>query len=826
MGERLVKKRKLASTALAAVMGLSTLTMGAFTPTANAEVVKKAETALEEVKHSHKGGPFDLAIANDERLIEMLKKEGKIDKNADPEEEREVLQKYLEEKQKLASAQPEGELTEEVKDKHKKIKDEHDDDEMDDDKKKKHKHHRGLEPVKEEKWTGNQRVDNVLVLLIKYPDFAPTDINPEDTDMFYEQYPKEHYYDMIFGEKGYEGPNGENLISVKQYYEKQSGGSYSIDGAVGGWYEAKHPAAYYGGNDPAPDGSDKNARGLVKEALTAAAQDPNLDLSNFDQEDRYDFDGDGNFREPDGMVDHLMVVHSSVGEEAGGGSLGGDAIWSHRWNLGNVFAIPGTETDVPYWDGAMSAYDYTIEPADGAAGVFAHEYGHDLELPDEYDTQYSGQGEPVAYWSIMSSGSWAGKVPGTEPTGFSPWAKEFLQSYVGGNWLTGSTFNLEDIDEDGKELLLDQANTKGTNNDAVRINLPDKATVVNTPFSGQYEYFSGKGNDLNNSMVTSLDLSNATAAELSFKTWYEIEKDWDYASVQVKESGSEEWVTVQGNITTDTNPNKQNPGYGITGSSNGKWVDGSFNLSAYAGKKIELKLNYWTDVAATMPGFYVDDVSVTVDGTQVLVDDAEAQSKFTLEGFTKDEGKFFSEHYYLLEWRNHAGVDKGLAHIKRGDSLMSYDEGLLVWYVDDSYDNNWTGTHPGDGFLGVVDADQRTLEWSDGTVAATRYQIHDAAFNHKRGDRMFLDYSDINGLTLKDRHVRSIEEFKDSRDYSNEGIPDAGRNILEYGLEVEVEKTSRDQSVAQIEISREDHSDDDREDDDDEDRDEGEEDED
>ncbi|MCZ8486632.1 immune inhibitor A [Vibrio lentus] len=35
-------------------------------------------------------------------------------------------------------------------------------------------------------------------------------------------------------------------------------------------------------------------------------------------------------------------------------------------------------------------------------------YGHDLG-PDEYDTQYTGKGEPVSYWSIMSSGSWAGQ---------------------------------------------------------------------------------------------------------------------------------------------------------------------------------------------------------------------------------------------------------------------------------------------------------------------------------------------------------------------------------------------------------------------------------
>ncbi|MDA6141503.1 immune inhibitor A, partial [Escherichia coli] len=89
--------------------------------------------------------------------------------------------------------------------------------------------------------------------------------------------------------------------------------------------------------------------------------------------------------------------------------------------------------------------DYTIQPEDGAVGVFAHEYGHDLGLPDEYDTQYTGQGEPVGVWSIMSGGSWAGEIAGTEPTSFSPQNKEFFQKVMGGNWANIKEMDLKDI---------------------------------------------------------------------------------------------------------------------------------------------------------------------------------------------------------------------------------------------------------------------------------------------------------------------------------------------------------------------------------------------
>ncbi|QDP41861.1 immune inhibitor A domain-containing protein [Radiobacillus deserti] len=785
-----MKKNKLAATAMAAALGLSTLSVGLLTPTQQVS----AHEALKEVSSKpYSGSPVDLGIANDEKIIEMLKDEGKLSRNASPAQAQAALEKYLKGKTKSPSSKvdtlprakelEEAPVKEEVKQKEKlkpgifkRIYD-----------------WLKVDPIEKETYNGEVRKDKVLVLAIDFPDYAKSSITPEETDMFYENYTHEHYQNMIFGENGYEGPNGENLVSMKQYYEQQSGGSYTVEGTVAGWYTADHPAAYYGANDPAPDGSDIRPRELVYEALTKAGQDPNVNLSDYDVWDRDDYDSDGVYNEPDGIIDHLMVIHAGVGEEAGGGSLAGDAIWSHRWNLGNLVAVPGGTSNSDRFGGQLAAYDYTIEPEDGAAGVFAHEFGHDLGLPDEYDTNYTGAGEPVAYWSIMSSGSWAGDVPGTEPTGFSPYAKEYLQNAHGGNWLTGKTIEINDISRFGTSFLLDEGASKGTNNDAIRVNLPDKENTVNTPTSGQYEYFSGSGNSLDNSMTTTVDLTNASEAALTFQAWYDIEEDWDYASVKVNGE------TIEGNITTSENPNDQNPGFGITGKSDG-WVEASFDLAAYAGQTIELEFNYWTDGYVALPGFYVDDINVTADGASLLSDDVEGESAFTLDGFAKDEGKFYSEHYYLLEWRSHNGVDAGLAHIRRGASLMSYSPGLMVWYVDNSYDNNWTGVHPGEGFLGVVDAEQKANYWSDGTVADTRYQLNDAAFSLDKSEKMFLDYRDINGTYLKDNFAIRNPLFYDRLDYSNRALVDAGRNVPEYGLKFVVTGESKDGTVGRVRI--------------------------
>jgi immune inhibitor A len=799
------KKRKAASAALATLLGLSTLAVGPAMSTAqsvDAKNILSEVTGKGHASHSHQGSPFDLGIANDERLIEMLKKEGKIANNASPAEAEKALAKFLNNKAEGAKKEA-GDLEDEAAANKAKLQEEMKNNGLKSGKGNKLGQAKKNSPdsVEEEAYDGKMRTDKVLVLLIDYPDKPHNSMTPDETDMYYEgddAYSRAHYQDMLFGTGGWTGPDGKNYVSMKQYYEQQSGGSYSVEGEVAGWYTASKKAEEYGGNYPTEDGNDKDARGLVKEALALAAADPNVNIADYDQWDRYDLDGDGNYLEADGLVDHLMIIHSGVGEEAGGGSLGSDAIWSHRWNLGSVHALAGTKATVPYWGGAMAAYDYTIEPEDGAVGVMAHEFGHDLGLPDEYDTQYSGAGEAVSYWSIMSSGSWAGDIPGTQPTGFSPYAKEMLQASAivdsegtEGNWLSGTEISLDDIDGKGSPFLIDEANTKGTNNDVVKVNLPQKETVINEPASGEYEYFSGSADELHNYLTATVDLTNAESAQFNFKTWYDIETDWDYAYVTVNGE------PVASDFTTDTNPHDANLGNGITGSSNG-WIDASFDLSAYTGQEVEVAIEYVTDAAVSNPGFYADDLLIEVDGEEVLFDDAEGEPKFDLDGFSKNNGIKTSDHYYLLEWRSHNGVDEGLANIRRGASLMEFDEGLVVWYVDNKYSENWTGIHPGDGFLGVVDADQHTNYWSDKAVASSRYQVHDAAFSLNKSEKMFLDYTDLLGITLKDNHTDRNPLFDDSADYSNPGLVDAGRNVPNYGLKFRVTGESADGTVGKV----------------------------
>lgn len=735
----------------------------------------------------------DPTIANRDKLVDMLKKNGTIPKDASADEADKLLNSYLNKnkgtsttndpsKLDIKSIQGLKKYSKEALNKGilKKT--------LTDKRKKKN--------GPQTSWDGSVTKDKALVILMEFPDLPHNTLTAKDTDMYYKDYNLSHFQDMIFGENGYTGPNGKNLISLKQYYNQQSGGSYDINGKAVGWYMAKHPAAYYGAD--VGGNNSIHADELVKEALEDASKDVNL--KDYDIKDPYDLNGNGNINEPDGIIDHLMVIHSGMGEEEGGGSLGENAIWSHSSKIFDVVNGASVPWKIPGTD--MSAYGYTAMPEDGAAGVFCHEFGHDLGLPDEYDTQYSGAGEPIGYWSIMSSGSWSGTIPGTEPSGFSAYAKEYFQNRYGGNWLHGNTIDLSELTTKGKKYTLDAASQKSTDNSVVKVTLPKKTTTITKPFDGKYSYFSGKGDNLNNSMITdkAIDLTAATSADFNFKTWYNIEQDYDYASVLVQVDGTNTWTSIPGNITTTANPNNQNPGNGITGNSKG-WVDASFNLKDYLGKKIKIKLNYWTDVGGQMDGFYVDDLKLNVNGKQSFFDNAEGTSDFIMNGFSKNDGNRISDQYYLMELRNHYGSDSGLGHIKRGASLMSYDPGVLVWYVDTFYSDNWTGIHPGHGYLGIIDADQRLLKWNNGTVANTSFQMHDAAFSTKKGEKMFIDYSNTsNPRTLTDDAISKISTFEDDRTYTTSELPDAGIILPKYGVKMNVIDQTNDSSKANIEV--------------------------
>ncbi|MGM0873481.1 MAG: immune inhibitor A domain-containing protein [Bacillota bacterium] len=745
--------------------------------------------------------PIDWNIVPEERLADALKKQGVLSKNASAAEVKKAVKEYIEKKEgSKAKADSPTEKMIDIKSKDflqkqkdkltKKLNKGHD-------KEKKGKSDGAVKvnSAQQAPYNGDVRTDKVLVLLTEFSDLKHNNVTQEEGYMYADDFNREHYEQLMFGDQEFKLFNGDEVKTFKQFYEEQSGGSYTVDGTVSEWLTVPGTAKEYGDDDPegGHDNLDPNGpRELVEDALDAAVAS-GIDLAEYDQFDLYDLDGDGNQNEPDGLVDHLMIIHAGSGQEAGGGALGDDSIWSHRWVLNGVYSVPGTQASVDYWDGQMGAYDYTIQPEDGAVGVFAHEFGHDLGLPDEYDTIYSGHGEPVASWSVMSGASWNGKIAGTAPTSFSPQNKEFFQNTMGGNWVNITEVDYEDIDKKGFSSIIDQSVTKSKNPGIVKVNLPQKPVEGIQPEFGEKYYYSTKGDDLHTKLTTPIfDITNATNVEYSYKAFYDIETEYDYLHVNVLDDSGKalkEIDLIGDEFTTEGSESTQ-----------GQWVDKTYDLSEFAGQKIKLVFDYVTDGGLALDGFAMDNINVTADGETIFSDDAEGDTKLFLDGFIISNGKDLMDNYYYLEWRNYAGSDKALAY-SRG---AVYNTGLVVWYGDDSFTDNWVGEHPGEGFLGVVDSHPEavfgTLNGQKTVSQSTRYQVADAAFSLDKTPGFFIE-SPTRGA-YEFLSLTGTRKFDDSVSYSDSDIPDAGRLVPQHGLKFEVIGEAKDNSAGAVWIHK------------------------
>ena len=265
-----------------------------------------------------------------------------------------------------------------------------------------------------------------LVIMMEYQDYKFSDIDTKEEWRLRRipgsEYTKEFVQQMMFGEE-YFSEDEYEFMTLRNYYEQVAGGTFLFDGQVVGPYTAKHNAAYYG-TDRNNNGTDQDeAMELVREAVQAVAKDSNVDLSEFDVENRT---GDGKFGVSDGVIDTVIVIHPGIGEEWGGGSLEEAAIWPFRcgfsWYQENDFKM---EKVVDHSGREWLFDDFVIIAQDSAVDMLLHEYGHVMGLPDLYG--FGWNYPPVEWWCIMG-GSYTGKdIAGSMPVSYGGYCREFLQ---------------------------------------------------------------------------------------------------------------------------------------------------------------------------------------------------------------------------------------------------------------------------------------------------------------------------------------------------------------------------------------------------------------
>ncbi|WP_030205933.1 immune inhibitor A domain-containing protein [Streptomyces sp. NRRL S-87] len=555
-------------------------------------------------------------------------------------------------------------------------------------------------------------------------------------------YDRKHFQDMYFA------PASSGKHSLKTYYEKTSSGRYSVEGQVADWVKVPYNEARYGSNycgqtncanvwDTVRDG----VTAYYKQQKAAGKTDAQIKstLAQYDKWDRYDFDGDGNFNEPDGYIDHFQIVHAGEDESAGGGVQGENALWAHRWyaygtDAGSTGPAKNKAGGTQIGKTGIWVGDYTMQPENGGLGVYAHEYGHDLGLPDLYDTTGGGDNS-VGFWSLMSAGSWLGTGKdsiGNMPGDMTAWDKLQL------GWLNYDVAKA--ATKSTHKLGVSEYNTK--NKQALVVNLPKKkvTTTVVAPAAGSKQWWSGMGDNLQNTLTRSVDLTGKAKADLSLKGWYDIEKDYDYLYTEVSTDGSN-WTAIDGTVGGKALPRDAANKPALTDVSGG-WKDLKFSLNAYAGKKIQIRFRYATDGGAGGKGFTADSIKVVADGATLFSDGAEnGLNGWTAKGYTAIGGSFTKSYkqYYLAENREYVSYDKTLKvgpyNFGFGTTRPSwvehykYQNGLVLWLWDTSQKDNNTSVHPGQGLILPIDAHAKPMKWSDGTLMRNKIQPFDAAFS-------------------------------------------------------------------------------------------------
>jgi M6 family metalloprotease-like protein len=221
-----------------------------------------------------------------------------------------------------------------------------------------------------------------------------------------------YFDDMLFGTTydppeyaPYAAANYPKDRTLVNYYKEVSYGKVDVvtlnmPSALG-WTNVGKPYDYYCKGDGVHDNGfgayPQNVQGVVIDLIKAVkAAHPELNFANY---------------AVNGKIPNLFVVHSGTGAEWSGAT---DIIWSHSWDLtegtgfngyrvdgvivNNYAMMPEVGNDTTGFRGTAGA------PYPPTVGVYAHEYGHVLGLPDQYDYGYESNG--TGEYSLMAGGSW------------------------------------------------------------------------------------------------------------------------------------------------------------------------------------------------------------------------------------------------------------------------------------------------------------------------------------------------------------------------------------------------------------------------------------
>ena len=558
--------------------------------------------------------------------------------------------------------------------------------------------------------------------------------------------------------------------TMANYYLEQSEGTFVPKGEVyPTWLQAAHSEGWYGADNATGTNNNVRAADLVREVVDGI----NADDAAFPWQK---YDGDAN-----GIVDNFTVIHAGMGQEGGGGQQGDFAIWSHasaiNYPAGYLASHKG---DPGSPDRDIYVREYSMDPENLDVGVIAEEYGHAaFGLPDIYTTD--AQASP-SNWAIMEAGSWNGILGGMQPAPFPlffrylvGWAKPVELDYT-----TGA------VSAKVGQLSLRPKKTE----QGIKINLPDQVIDTPNPLGTGKAWWSDRADLADFYLAHDFDLAGTTAPVFSFASSWSFEQDYDYGYFEVSDDSGATWTKLpdmDGIFVDDGMGN-----LGLNGEAEGTL---RFDLAAYAGKAITLRLHYISDVGVQWAGWWADDFKLADGATTLFTDDVEnPPNGWTTNHFVIVPLTRIYPMYYLAEWRNASGFDRGLAYpyttIYSNDATTEWQvdrtpytvPGMLLWLRNGAYDFDYTlydslydspSYGPKHALL-VVDSHFWPLEWEGmGTSDAhlrlnSRAQPGNATFTLQQTTPYTVRRSNAAGDILETKTftpLPAVSQFHDSLGY-------------------------------------------------------------
>ncbi|HEY5731980.1 MAG TPA: hypothetical protein VIS72_18175, partial [Anaerolineales bacterium] len=161
--------------------------------------------------------------------------------------------------------------------------------------------------------------------------------------------------------------------------------------------------------------------------------------------------------------------------------------------------------------------------------------------------------------------------------------------------------------------------------------------------SGDFAFWSNKGDSSDMTLTREFDFTDESGPiEISYWTWYDIEKDWDYLYLEAS-TDKQTWEILTTPSGTDFNPSGNSYGWGYTGST-GRWIEETIDLSQFAGQKVQIRFEYITDLALNGEGLLLDDVRV--DAINYQSDFEADDGGWEAKGFARVEN-FLPQTYRL-----------------------------------------------------------------------------------------------------------------------------------------------------------------------------------